>query len=1356
MTGLVLNGTAGADTLTGGAEDDVFTGGLGADILNGGYGSDTYIYAAGDGADIIQDFGTGAGNTDILSLTNLNPGDVALSASGYNLLVTVKSTGQQITVANHFYTAEYGIELLQFANGVSWTKAQIYNLYVLGATSAEGAPIVGTAASDVLTGTALGEFILAEAGNDAVYGGLGGDSLVGDAGDDALYGEAGNDKLYGGLGVDTLIGGAGADTLQGDGGSDVYVYASGDGADTINEIGSVGDVDVLRLTDLNPGDISLSASGNNLLVTVKATGQQITIANHYYAATHGIEKIEFANGVSWSRAQFELLVTVGGTQVAGAPIVGTSGADALVGTGQAEFVLADAGNDTVAGGAGDDSLLGDAGDDVLSGDAGNDKLYGGVGADLLIGGQGADTLKGDGGADTYQYASGDGSDIIEDLGAAGEVDTLKLTNLEPGDVSLTRSGNHLIVTVKATGEQITVNHHYYSAAYGIEQIQFANGVAWTRPQIELLVTVGGTQVAGAPIVGTAGADTLVGTSQAEFLLADAGNDTVAGGAGDDSLLGDAGDDVLSGEAGNDKLYGGLGVDILIGGQGADTLKGDGGADTYLYASGDGNDVIDDVGVAGEIDTLKLTDLTPGDVTLARSGSHLIVTVKATGEQITVSNHYSAAANGVDRMEFANGVVWSRAQVETLTAVGATLAEGAPMVGTAGADAISGTALSEFILGDAGNDVVSGGDGNDSLFGEAGDDVLVGEAGADNLYGGAGADTLTGGAGADTVRGEAGSDLYLYASGDGADVIEDVGAATDVDVLRLADLAPGDVTLVRTGYNLVVTVKATGEQITVSNHYYASTNGIERIEFAGGTVWTRAQFETLVTLGATLVQGAPILGTTGIDVLTGTGLTEFILGDAGDDTVNAGNGDDQLFGEAGNDVLRGEAGNDTIYGGAGNDSLTGGAGTDILVGEGGSDTYFFASGTGSDTVTELGVDGTDILRLTDLNPGDVTLASSANALVVTVKSTGETITVSQHGAGGGAYGVEQIQFADGTVWTKAQIYELNVLGATFAEGVPVLGTAGDDSLVGTEAAEFLLADLGNDTVVAGGGNDTVFGHAGDDTVFGGAGDDFLYGDSSVEGSGADTLIGGLGADTLNGSGGGDTYVYASGDGNDTIVDRGQGGTDILKLTDLYSGDVTLASGSNGLVITVKATGETITVTDHGAGGGAYGLEQIQFADGAVWTKAQIYSLNVLGATLAEGAPVLGTVGADTLVGTALSEFLLGDAGNDALMGGAGNDSLYGEAGGDVLNGGTGDDVISGGAGDDRFEFDVGFGADRITDFVAGGVDDQLDFSAFATSGVTWTLAQIGANAVFTFSNGDVLTLSGVNAASLVQIDPWTWG
>ncbi|WP_204351404.1 hypothetical protein, partial [Providencia stuartii] len=88
-----------------------------------------------------------------------------------------------------------------------------------------------------------------------------------------------------------LNGGAGNDTLIGGGGMDTYVYAPGDGIDTIDDQGWAGG-DKLRLTGINPADVSIdrdSPNGGKLVITFPGSpGDRITI-NDYFGWAGGIE-----------------------------------------------------------------------------------------------------------------------------------------------------------------------------------------------------------------------------------------------------------------------------------------------------------------------------------------------------------------------------------------------------------------------------------------------------------------------------------------------------------------------------------------------------------------------------------------------------------------------------------------------------------------------------------------------------------------------------------------------------------------------------------------------------------------------------------------------------------------------------------------------------------------------------------------------------------------------------------------------------------------------------------------------------------------------------------------------------------
>ncbi|NEC84759.1 calcium-binding protein [Streptomyces sp. SID12501] len=77
------------------------------------------------------------------------------------------------------------------------------------------------------------------------------------------------------------------------------------------------------------------------------------------------------------------------------------------------------------------------------------------------------------------------------------------------------------------------------------------------------------------------------------------------------------------------------------------------------------------------------------------------------------------------------------------------------------------------------------------------------------------------------------------------------------------------------------------------------------------------------------------GGKGNDVIRGTAGAEDLRGGDGNDTIYGGAGNDHISGDKGNDVLYGNAGVDYIWGNSGNDKLYGGAGKDVLSGGAGT-------------------------------------------------------------------------------------------------------------------------------------------------------------------------------------------------------------------------------------------------------------------------------------------------------------------------------------------------------------------------------------------------------------------------------------
>jgi Ca2+-binding RTX toxin-like protein len=488
---------------------------------------------------------------------------------------------------------------------------------------------------------------------------------------------------------------------------------------------------------------------------------------------------------------------------------------------------------------------------------------------------------------------------------------------------------------------------------------------------------------------------------------------------------------------------------------------------------------------------------------------------------------------------------------------------AATAGTSGDDLFVGGELNDTTDGGAGNDLMDGAQGDDSLSGGVGDDMLLGGLGNDTLNGGDGNDILDGGAGNDGLRGGYGNNTYRFGVGDGQDYLysQNDSTAGKANVLEFKDgVTASMVTASRSGDALILGLTGTTDTVTVEHFFYQdnpanSYNPLQQVRFADGTVWGIAE-----------IVGRLYAGTDGNDTIAGT---------SGADLIGGGLGDDSLFGQADNDTLNGGTGNDTLNGGDGDDILDGGAGNDGLRGGYGNNTYRFGVGDGQDYLysqNDSTAGKANVLEFKDgVTASMVTASRSGDALILGLTGTTDTVTVEhffyQDNPANSYNPLQQVRFADGTVWGIAEI-----VGRLYA------GTDGNDTIVGTNGADLIGGGLGDDSLFGQAGNDILEGGLGNDTLIntsdlaymnGGAGNDTFTGGASNE-----LFIGGTGNDTLTTGNGADILVFNRGDGADTV----NGGTGTDNTVSLGGGiryaDMTFSKSSNDLVLNV-GNGEKLT-------------------------------------------------------------------------------------------------------------------------------------------------------------------------------------
>ncbi|MEN7538829.1 calcium-binding protein, partial [Aurantiacibacter flavus] len=1350
-----LNGGTGNDTLVGRAGNDILSGGSGNDLLIGGGNNDTYLFNLGDGQDIIQDdshgWGAGYGGTDTLQFgAGIDPGDVIVTQAnnGNDYVLSISGTTDQVTLSEAINNNNAAIESVVFSDGTVWDQGAI-NSHLFEWFS----DINGTNGNEVLNGTSGNEHIYAYDGNDT------------------LTGSGGNDYLNGGSGDDT------------------YIWNRGDGSDTLYDTSGI---DTLRFgVGIVASDLSLSvppgdADSQGLIIAVAGTSDRLYLRNQNTNNGRAIERFEFTDGTILTDAQLRAQLM--------SSIV-TDNGDRIYGTGYADVIVGGAGNDDISSGNGNDTLTGSGGNDYLNGGSGDDTY-------IWNRGDGSDTLYDTSGIDTLRFGVGI---VASDLSLS----------VPPGDAD----SQGLIIAVAGTSDRLYLRNQNTNNGRAIERFEFTDGTILTDAQLRAQLMSS---------IVTNNGDRIYGTGYADVIVGGAGNDDISSGNGNDTLTGSGGNDYLNGGSGDDTY-------IWNRGDGSDTLYDTSGIDTLRFG----------VGVA-ESDIQITSPLVDG----ANFGITLLI--RGTHDRIDLPAEFGTGQ--IENIVFQSGSVWNVSTLQQL--VRSNSVDGRTVAVTMGNDTIVGAGGDDSLRGMKGDDVLRGGrgsdvynfakgDGHDAIYdptdaqstdtlvleninaadvqvfvsptdaqdlilyidddnviyldqqaesGSSGIEVVqfadgttwdratleakaggLGTAGDNTLTGTNFGDTLQGGLGDDTLIGGAGNDTYVYNVGDDDDtIVDDSGAGNDpsqagnsgnINTLAFgAGITLSDLVLTQPvdGGPLVISFVSLAGSITLDGLDPGGRSGVDQIHFADGSSVTMAQ-----------------LRASAIDATVTTG----------------------------DDLIRGFGSDDVLGGGAGNDVLAGGAG---------ADTYVFALGDGADIIAEMADGSTNILAFAaGIATADIRLLRPADApedLVLMLSNGTDEVTIKSQFTNNGAAGIQQIRFADGTIWQAADFETILLAQPATASADYLIGAANGNVIDGLAGDDVILGGAGDDVLYGSEGNDHLYGGAGNDELHGGAGDDILSGDTGTdlldggEGfdiadysfsldkwsidlaagtasivttqnstlsetlSGIEGVIGGLGADiitgdgnnnrleggggndTLDGAGGNDTFVF---DGDEDGVDaiHGGSGNDVIEaasdntvidLSALTSVELITALGHANVTIEATDGADTLDFSasvlhgivsiDMGGGDdvvtGSLGADTINAGAGNDIIR---YVGTSTGADQIDGG-----VGSDTITaGADDTVILLGSFQNvEAISGGGfsnvvlartddsettdlsaivvsgltyidlagGNDSFVGTAGADIVRGGAGDDSLTGGAGDDVFQY---ASPDSGYDAINGGAgSDQL--------------------------------------------------
>ncbi len=1369
-------GANNAVVLAGGGDDTIipFNGNV---AIDGGAGYDTVSFEALDNAGDFQPLFQSAG-----LFTGFQWGETVVY-QGDEIYGVWNQVLNGATATDDLFSADterYQIKL----NSIEALRATEFDDII--AFSDIGQNVYGGGGNDEMVGSRGADTFDGESGNDTLIGGGGDDILFGGSGDDTLYGDGpieSPDAFYwfdptGAVlspGNDRLDGGTGNDVLRGFRGDDTYVFGRGYGQDiiidqafqqsvTITGKGSQtttvtnvdAGVDTLEFgAGIDPGDIIASVSGDNLILQIQGTTDQITLVN-FSEANKRIEFFKFTETGDLynftSNTAFDVVTvfssqTLTGTE-ASESLSGSAGDDVISGLGGADTLYGSYGNDQLYGGMGADTLDGGAGVDtaiyndfaagvnidLAAGTGLNNHAQGDIliGIENVIGSAVADTLQGDAGANVLWGIGGD--DTIDGRGGSdtlyGQSGADTLYGAAGGDSLFGGDGNDVLYG-QADSDWLDggVGADTLDGGDGIDTASYSGSSAGVT--VDLLAGTGvGGDAQGDTLTGienvyaTNYADTLTGDGEVNYLYGFGGADAVSGGSGDDHLYGGAGADVLDGGldtdfARYDTSSVGVTVDLLAG----TGVGGDAEGDTLtgienLHGS-EHNDIL-----SGDGNANTLIGAAGVDYLYGNGGGDALY--GGLGDDVLVSQGVGDVLDGGDGADTAH-------YYYSTSAVTANIATGVVSGGFAAGDTfvsienLHGSAYDDVLTGDAGVNTLWGYNGDDTLEGGAGADVLDGGTGTDTAsYVGSGAtvvvslvagtgvggdaegDTLTGienitgSAFDDQVTGDGGANRLI--GGDGADQLWSLGGD---DTLEGGE---GNDTLVG-GLGADTLDGGAGVDTAIYNDFAAGVN----IDLAAGTgLNNHAQGDILIGI-------ENVIGSEAADTLQGDAGANILWGIGGDDTIDGRAGDDTLYGQAGADTLYGAAGGDSLFGGDDNDVVYGQSGDDWLVGGAGADVL--DGGVGTDTASYSG--------------------SGAGVTIDLLAGTG----VGGDGEGDTLTGIENVigSAYDDLLWGDAGVNTLT-------------GGAGDDNLVSGTLATVLDGGDGTDwanytrsaaavtvnlaTGVLSGGDaegDTLISI---EKLWGSLHNDILTGDAEANYLGGyggdDTLEGGAGADVLDGGAGADTASYAGSSAGvtiDLVAGTGVGGdaegdalTGIENITGSNVGTDWLYGDAGNNILTGLAGNDVLYGRD-GADvlyGGAgqdllFGGVGADYIDGGTESDAVSYqnATSGIAVDLSTGSGTLGEALGDTLVNI---ERVYGSQHNDTLIGDAGVNELWGQAGADAISGGAGDDYLSGGAGADGIDGGVGVDWARyVTSTAAVNIDLSL------------ATAQTGGHA-----EGDILT------------------
>lgn len=564
-------------------------------------------------------------------------------------------------------------------------------------------------------------------------------------------------------------------------------------------------------------------------------------------------------------------------------------------------------------------------------------------------------------------------------------------------------------------------------------------------------------------------------------------------------------------------------------------------------------------------------------------------------------------------------------------------------------------------------------------------TLNGEDGNDTLTAGSSADILDGGLGNDTLIGSGGNDTFSSTAGNDTAT----GGLGD-DAFSMGTAADG--ADIFTGDAGVDTADYGQRSAALTLTLDDSSN-----DGASGELDNLRHFPLGDLRGSANT----------IEILKGGAAGDSITGSDCDSTIHGGPGGDTLNGDpasgscggsiirtSGDDVLQGDAGNDTLNGLGGTDTLRGGAGADVF--NGGSSSGDIADySLESSAARAISIDGV-------ANDGTVAFGGATTEfdnvgldVEKIVGSPGDDTLVGDldvnvlNGGGGNDIldGGAEADLLNGDAGTDIASYA----GRSSVVLADLDGATGDDGVSGE--GDTISPDM--EGITGGNAGDTLNGNSGPNVLDGGPGIDLLQalgGNDSLEGGDdGDELVGGDGDDALDGGGSDD--ILDAGAGNDSISDGGSFGSD--DTITAGDGNDSISTGF-GADTTDGGPGDDsvtlLTTTDNRTVNGGLGTDTVTYVRNSGCTASCPGYHVSLDDSRNDGITSDDNVHSDVENVTIAVSSSQGPA--DAVLAGDADPNVLRSTGqgDDTMTGGGGNDTLEGGPGAD--ELHGGTGSDTL--------------------------------------------------------------